>query len=210
MAQQEGLYSLIFFLRHVHDTVEIIEDVLEIIDMPHRYAAAGGFAVAAVIYAVDVVACIEQALGDVIVTPRVLRYTVRQNHRTAWACHLLLPVVDLYTLTALAIEVAILVRNLLVRDGRASQYIWLLVCRWGRCLLSSCANCKRSRYRHWCRHDSSRRQASGYMLLHHHRLLFSVVAHSVFLDEIEITVMLNTRRYKAQITSNYVTYGSVK
>ena len=139
--------------------------------MPHRYAAAGGFAVAAVVNAVDVVAGIEQALGDVIITPRVLRYTVRQNHRTAWVCHLLLPVVDLYTLTALAIEVAVLIRNLLVRDGRASQYIWFLVCRWRRRLLGARAYCKRSGYRHWCRHDSSRRQASGYMLLYHHRLL---------------------------------------
>ena len=113
--------------------VEIIQDVLEVIDVPQWHAAARGLAVPPVVYTVDVVACIQQALGDVIVSPRVLRDTVRKNHRTAWVGHLLLAVVDLDALAVSAVEVAFLIGYLLFRDSWAPQYIWFLVCRGRRC-----------------------------------------------------------------------------
>ena len=163
MAQQEGLYSLVFLLGHVHHMIKVIQNVLEIIYVPQRHAAASGLAVPAVIYAVDVVTCIEQALSDVIVTPRVLRYTVRQNHRTAWVGHLLLAVVDLDTLAMSAVEVAFLIGYLFFRDSWAPQYIWFLVCRGRRRrnFLGDCPCRERARYRNWCRQYCCRCQASG-------------------------------------------------
>ena len=173
MAQQEGLYSLVFLLGHVHHMVEVIQDVLEVINVPQWHAAARRLAVPAVVYTVDVVARIQQALGDVIISPRMFRDNVRQNHRTAWVGHLLLAVVDLDALAVSAVEVTLLIGYLLFRDSWAPQYIWFLVCRGRRCrdFLGDCPCRERARYRNWCRQYCCRRQASGYVLLHHHCLL---------------------------------------
>ena len=167
-------------LGHVDDAVEVIEDVLEVIDVSQRRAAGGRLAVSPVVQAVDVVASVQQALGHVVIAARVLRNAVCQHNVAAWVFYQLLAVVNLHAFAVVAIEVAVFVGDLLIRNGGATEHVGLICrcfCYW---LAAFCkgGSGERSRYCDGRHGYSGCGSQNAQFLPHHVRTPFSGLHHA--------------------------------